>query len=78
MAKKTWVLTLMYSDKISMLGRSWAICRSRDNLISEMTKEKFSSFDDSQSLEHELNQIEETFRNPNLLIETIKEKTPLE
>jgi hypothetical protein len=36
-------------------------------------KESFSSFDDCKSLEHELNQIEETFRHPNLLVETIKE-----
>jgi DNA-binding ferritin-like protein len=39
-------------------------------------KEKFfenSSFDETKSLLTELNQIEETFRNPNLLIETIKE-----
>jgi hypothetical protein len=35
-------------------------------------KEDFSSFDDCKSLEHELNQIEELFRDPNLLIETIK------
>jgi hypothetical protein len=36
-------------------------------------KEKFSSFDDSQSLENEMNEIEELFRNPNLLIQSIKE-----
>jgi hypothetical protein len=36
-------------------------------------KEDFSSFDDCKSLEHELNQIEETFRHPNLLIQTIQE-----
>jgi hypothetical protein len=36
-------------------------------------KESFSSFDDSQSLENQLHEIEETFRNPNLLIEKIKE-----
>ncbi len=36
-------------------------------------KESFSSFDETQSLENELNQIEETFRNPNILIEAIKE-----
>jgi hypothetical protein len=37
-------------------------------------KDKFySSFDDSKSLANELNHIEETFRNPNLLIETIKD-----
>jgi hypothetical protein len=36
-------------------------------------KEGFSLFDDCKSLEHVLNQIEETFRNPNLLIQSIKE-----
>jgi len=36
-------------------------------------KERFASLDDSKSLENELNQIEETFRNPNLLFETIEE-----
>jgi hypothetical protein len=35
-------------------------------------KEHFSSFDLTQSLEHELNQIEESFRQPNLLIQTIR------
>ena len=30
-------------------------------------------FDYSKSLEHELNQTEETFRDPNLLIQSIKE-----
>ena len=42
--------------------------------IWEALNESYSSFDDSQSLEHELNEIEETFRDPNLLIETIKER----
>jgi hypothetical protein len=36
-------------------------------------KEHFSSFDTTQSLANELNQKEETFRNPNLLIETIED-----
>jgi hypothetical protein len=36
-------------------------------------KEKFSSFNERQSFESELSQIEETFRHPNLLISTIKE-----
>ena len=36
-------------------------------------KEHFSSFDKTQSLANELNEIEETFRNPNLLIETIED-----
>jgi hypothetical protein len=35
--------------------------------------EKFSSFDHLQSLENEMNGIEDTFRNPHLLIETIKQ-----
>ena len=39
----------------------------------KLFKESFSSFDQSKSLENELNQIEETFRNPNLLIETVRE-----
>jgi len=36
-------------------------------------KEKFSSIDDSKSIEIQLSILEDTFRNPNLLIETIKE-----
>jgi hypothetical protein len=36
-------------------------------------KEKFSSSNDCKSLEAELSKIEETFRNPNLLIQTIRE-----
>jgi hypothetical protein len=40
--------------------------------LTKNLKEKFSSFDDCESLENELNQIEESFRNPNLLIETIQ------
>jgi len=41
--------------------------------LKEKLLENFSSlFDESQSLDNELNQIEETFRNPNLLIKTIK------
>jgi hypothetical protein len=42
-------------------------------LYLENVKEGFSLFDDCKSLEHELNQIEETFRNPNLLIQSIKD-----
>jgi hypothetical protein len=34
-------------------------------------KESFSSFDETQSLEDKLIEIEETFRHPNLLVETI-------
>ncbi len=36
-------------------------------------KERFSLLDHSQLLEKKLNEIEEVFRNPNLLIESIKE-----
>ena len=36
-------------------------------------KESFTSFDQGKSLENELNEIEYTFRDPNLLIETIRE-----
>ena len=36
-------------------------------------KERFSSYDDCKSLEDKLNQIEDTFRHPNLLIEAIRE-----
>jgi hypothetical protein len=39
----------------------------------EDLKERFSSFDHLHSLENEMNQIEDTFRNPHLLIETIKQ-----
>ncbi len=36
-------------------------------------KESFSSFDETQSVVDQLNELEETFRNPNILIEAIKE-----
>jgi hypothetical protein len=36
-------------------------------------KENFSSFDETKSIENDLNEIEEKFRDPNLLITTIKE-----
>jgi Ca2+-binding EF-hand superfamily protein len=36
-------------------------------------KEHFSSYDDGKSLQIKLTEMEETFRNPNLLIQTIKE-----
>jgi predicted nucleic acid-binding Zn-ribbon protein len=36
-------------------------------------KESFPSFDQSKSLEDELNEIEDTFRNTDLLIQSIKE-----
>jgi hypothetical protein len=36
-------------------------------------KESFSLFDETQSVEDKLNEIEDTFRHPNVLIQTIKE-----
>ena len=36
-------------------------------------KESFSLFDETQSLEDKLNELEETFRNPNILIQSIKD-----
>ena len=36
-------------------------------------KESFSSFDDNQSLANALNEMEEAYRSPNLLIEAIKD-----
>ena len=36
-------------------------------------KESFSSFDETPSVEDKLTEIEETFRNPNLLFESIQE-----
>jgi hypothetical protein len=44
-----------------------------ENIYSKSLIESFASFNHSKSLENELNQMEETFRNPNLLIETIRE-----
>jgi hypothetical protein len=44
-----------------------------EEIYSKNHKEIYSSFDDSKSLENELNQIEDTFRQPNLLIQTIEE-----
>jgi hypothetical protein len=47
-----------------------------EEIYSKSLQEKLldfsSSFEQTQSLDNELNQIEATFRNPNLLIETIK------
>jgi hypothetical protein len=43
------------------------------NLKEKLFENFSSSFDESQSIENELNQIEETFRDPNLLIKTIKQ-----
>jgi hypothetical protein len=53
---------------LEMIGHT----KISEELYLKTLKEKFSSFDDSQSLENELNQIEEMFRNPNLVIESIK------
>jgi len=39
----------------------------------KILKENFYSFEKTQSLEDELNEIESLFRNPNLLIESIRE-----
>jgi hypothetical protein len=36
-------------------------------------KESFSLFDETQSVEDKLNELDDIFRNPNLLIEAIKE-----
>ena len=47
--------------------------KKHEVLLSKNLKERFSSFYESQSLENELNQIEELFRNPNLVIQSIKE-----
>jgi hypothetical protein len=47
--------------------------RNFEKIYLNNLKEKFSSFDDSKSLVIDLNQLEEIFREPNLLIETIKE-----
>jgi hypothetical protein len=47
--------------------------KKHEELYLKKLKEHFSSFDQTQSLEHELNEVEETFRQPNLLIQTIRE-----
>jgi hypothetical protein len=47
--------------------------KKSENVYLKELKERFSSIDHLQSLEAELNGIEETFRNPNLLIETIRD-----
>jgi hypothetical protein len=49
------------------------IIKKYEEIYLKNLSENFPSFDDSVSLEKKLNEIEETFRNPNLLIETIKE-----
>ena len=55
-----------------MIDRTNKCQEKQLNSIKEKLFEN-SSFDETKSLLTELNQIEETFRNPNLLIETIKE-----
>jgi hypothetical protein len=46
--------------------------KSQEKYLKEL-KERFSSFDETKSIEYELNQIEKSFRHPNLLIPTIRE-----
>jgi len=47
--------------------------KKNEALYLKNLKESFSSFDDCKSLDTQCNEIEETFRNPNMLIQTIKE-----
>ena len=47
--------------------------KKNEEIYLKNLKESFSLFDDCKSLDTQCNEIEETFRNPNLLIETIKE-----
>jgi hypothetical protein len=47
--------------------------KKNEKIYLKELNESFSLFDETQSLEDTLNQIEETFRHPNLLIETIRE-----
>jgi hypothetical protein len=47
--------------------------KKHEVLLSKNLKDKFSSIDDSKSIEIQLSILEDTFRNPNLLIKTIKE-----
>jgi chromosome segregation ATPase len=47
--------------------------KKHEESFSKSLKEHFSSFDETRSLESELNQIEATYRDPNLLIQTIHE-----
>jgi hypothetical protein len=47
--------------------------KSYEKIYLKDLKEYFSSFDGSKSLENKLNDIEDTFRNPNLLIQTIQD-----
>jgi hypothetical protein len=61
--KKIDDITLEMVDKI----------KSYEKIYLKDLKEYFSSFDDSKSLDNKLNDIEDTFRNPNLLIQTIQD-----
>ena len=47
--------------------------KTNENTCLKNLNEYFFSFDDIKTLDSELNQIEDIFRNPNLLIKTIKE-----
>jgi hypothetical protein len=47
--------------------------KKSEGIYLSQLEERFSSVDVSQSLETELNEIQELFRNPNLLIQTIRE-----
>jgi hypothetical protein len=47
--------------------------KESEEMFLKNIKEHFSSFDDSKSLQIKLTEIEETFRNPNLLFESIQE-----
>jgi len=54
---------------LAMIDRT----KKNEEIYLKNLKERFSSFDHGKSLEHELNEIEETFRDPNLLIQTIQD-----
>jgi len=54
---------------LSMLDET----KNFEDVYLKSLKESFSSFDHGQSLDAELNQLEDTFRNPNLLIQSIKQ-----
>jgi anion-transporting ArsA/GET3 family ATPase len=47
--------------------------KKHEVLLSKNIKEKFSLLNESQSLGNKLNEIEDTFRDPNLKIESIRE-----
>jgi hypothetical protein len=54
---------------LAMIDETW---KHQEKYLRDL-KEKLSSINHCKSLEHDLNKIEETFRHPNLIIETIKE-----